>query len=125
MAVYLFNHSNCNRPFLEIVYLFLSQKKGNHPFFDVYCAAFICFTNCCHSLSLIAIRYHSLSLSVTRCQLFYHSLSLLVIRCTTHRHLLLLVVIRRNSLCHSLPLDAPLVCLCINEQVKREMTVDM
>ena len=62
--------------------------------------------NHCHLLSLVVICYYSLcyvlSLPVIHCQL----LSLVVIRCQS----LSLVVIR----CHSLSLNAPLVCLFIN-----------
>ena len=90
-AFYLFNQSNYSHPSLEVVYLFLSQKEWHHPFFEVYCAVFICFTICCHSLSLIAICCHSLPFVVP------------------------LVVICCHSLYHSLSLDVPLVCLFIND----------
>ena len=81
----------------------------------------------CHSfyrsLSLVAIRCHSLPFVVTRCttrrHLLYHSLSLVVSRCTTRCQLLSFVVTRCTTRCHSLSLDVPVVCLFINDHVKR------
>ena len=59
-------------------------------------------TTRCHSFSIVAIRYHSLSLIVNRCHLMYHSLSLVVplvvIRCHSLLFTVPLVVIRLNSL---------------------------
>ena len=74
------------------------------------------FDQNCHSLSLLVIRCHRLSLVVPlvviRChllyQLLYHWLSLVVP----------LVVIRCHSLYHSLSLDVPLVWLFINDPEK-------
>ena len=73
-AVYLFNHhSKCSHlsPWISVsVFVFYSD----HPFFEVYCIAFILLH---YLLSLILICCHSLSFLFTRC----HSLSLVVIRC--------------------------------------------
>ena len=103
-ASYLFNHSNCSHPSLEVsFFVFVIRKGGNHPFFEVHCAAFICCTTCFHSLSLV----------VTCCHSLYHSLSLVVIRCYSLYHSLSLVVIR----CHALSLDVQLVCLFINDRL--------
>ena len=71
--------------FLLVVPLFVTRCQSL-SFVVTRCAT------CCHSLSFIVICCHSLSFVVTRCQ----SLSLVVIRC------------------HSLSLNAPLVCLFIN-----------
>ena len=82
----------------------------------------------CHSLSFVVtilsfvvllvvthchLLYHSLSFVVTRC----HSLSLVVTRCHWMSFIVPLVVTGCHSLCHSLSLDAPLVCLLINDQL--------
>ena len=75
-----------------------------------------CCTTCCHSL------YHLLSFVVTRCHLLYHSLSLVVplvvIRCHSLYHSLSLVVPLVVTRCHSLSLVVPLVCLFINNQIR-------
>ena len=116
---YLFNHSNCSHPSIEVVvYLFLSLKGWQSPIVPLY--------HCCHSLSLIAICCHSLSLvasvAVTLCHSLYHSLSFVVICC----HSLSFVVTRCTTLCQSLPvvvtrchsfsLDVPLACIFINDR---------
>ena len=74
----------------------------------------------CYSL------YHFLSLAVNHCHLLslvvicYYSLCYLLSLAVIHCHLLSLVVIRYHSLslvvihCHPLSLNAPLVCLFIN-----------
>ena len=57
----------------------------------------------CHSLSLIVICCHSLtllSLVVTLCHSLYHSLSLVVIRCTTCCHLFSLILPLVVTHCH-------------------------
>ena len=105
-AVYLFNHSNCSHPSLEVVYLFLFY--GSHPFFEMWCVVFICCTTCCHLLSLIVICCVSLTFVFTR----YHSLSLvvtIVTGCTTR--------------CHSLVLNVPFVCLYINDPKKQSVAL--
>ena len=53
-------------------------------------------TTRCHSLSLVVIFFHSLSLVVTRCNSLY--------RCTTRCHSLSFVVPLVGTRCHSLPL---------------------
>ena len=90
----------------------------------------------CHRLSLVVTRCttccHSLSLAVTccttRCHSLYHLLSFIVTRCHLLYHSLSLVVTRCHSLslvvplvvtrCHSLSLVVPLVCLFINNQIR-------
>ena len=88
-------------PWSSSVSVFFHWKGGNHPFFEVYGAAFIRCTTC-HSLSLIAIRCHWLSLFVT-CY-------------TTHCHCLSLVAPLVVTHCHSLSLEVPLLCLFINDR---------
>ena len=69
-----------------------------------------------HSLSLVITRwitsYHLLPFLVTRCQSLYDSLSLVVIICHSLYHSLSLaaIVIHCNIRCHSLSLDVPLFC---------------
>ena len=104
------NHSHCSHPSLKVVvYLFLSLNWWQSSILRSVLCCFHSLYNYSHSLSLIAIRCHSLlSLVVTlslavprvviRCHSLYHSLSLVVIRC------------------HSLSLDVPLVCLFINDR---------
>ena len=86
-----------------------------------------------HSLSLLVIRCHWLSLAVTRCTTCCHLLSfvslslvvpLVVTLCTTCCHSLYhllslfvpLVVTLCTTCCNSLSLDVPLVCLFINDR---------
>ena len=78
-----------------------------------------------HSLSLLVIRCHWLSLAVTRCTTCCHllsfvSLSLVVPLVVTHRHSLSLfvplVVTLCTTCCNSLSLDVPLVCLFISDR---------
>ena len=113
MKVYLFNHSNCNHPSLEVVlYLFLSLKGWQSSILWSVLCCFYSLYRCYHSLSLIAIYRHLLSLVVTHCITFCstycHSLSLVVTCCTTRcrslYHSLSLVAIH----CDSLSLIAPL-----------------
>ena len=101
----LFNHSNCSHPSLEVVvYLFLSLKGWQSSILWSELCRFHSLYHYCHSLSLIAICSHSLSLVlslvVTLCHSLYHSLSLVVIRC----HSLSFVVTRCNTRFHSLSL---------------------
>ena len=83
-----------------------------------------------HSLSLVIIRYYSLSFVVTRCLSLYHSLSLVIIhcyslsfvvtRCLSLYHSLSLVIIRCHSLsfvvicCHSLSLVVHWLSLAVS-----------
>ena len=119
------------------MYLFLSLKGWQSSILWSVLCRFHSLSHCCHSLSLIAIYCHSLSLVVSLvvilCHSLYHSLSLIVIRChslsfvVTRCHSLSLVIIRCHSLyhslslvvicCHSLSLDVPLLCLFINDQI--------
>ena len=138
---YLFNHSNCSHPSLEVVlYLFLSLKgRQSSILWSVLCR-FHWLYHCCHSLSLIAIcchslllvllvltlyhlLHHSLSLVVIRCCSSYHSLSFVVTRFTTRCHSLSLVVPLVVIRCHSLSLDVPLVCLFINDPGKIQINL--
>ena len=68
-----------------------------------------------HSLSLVVIRYHSLSFVFTCC----YWLSLVVSRCTNRcqslYHSLLFVVTRCTTRFHSQSLNVLLVCLLIND----------
>ena len=66
--------------------------------FEVHCVVFIRCTPCCHSFSFFVTRCDFFSLVLIRC----HSLSFVFTSCTTR--------------CHSLSLDVPLVCLCINNR---------
>ena len=84
---------------------FYHRKDGKHPFFELYCAIFICCTTCCHSLSLVVICCHSLLPGVTRCITGCHLLSPVVPIIVIH--------------CHSLSLDVTLVCLFINDLIKK------
>ena len=86
-TAYLFSHSNCSHPSLEVVYLFCVYDS--HPFFEVHCVVFIHCTTSCRLLSLIVICCHLLSFVVSHC----HSLSLVK---------------------HSLSFIVPLVCLFLN-----------
>ena len=79
---YLFNHSNCSHPSLEVVYLFLFFY-GSHLFFEVYCIVFIRCTTCCHLMSLIVICCHSWSFVVSRRLSSSLVVPLVVTRCTT------------------------------------------
>ena len=101
--VYLFNHSSCSHPSLEVVvHLFLSLKWWQSSILWSVLCGFHSLYHCCRSLPLIAIRCHSLLLVVTLYHLLYHSLSFVftrfhslsfaVTRCTTRCHLLSLVV---------------------------------
>ena len=72
----------------------------------------------CHSFSLVVICCHSLSPGVTRCTSCCYS-SLSVICCTTRCHLLSPVVPIIVIHCHSLSLDVTLVCLFINDLIKK------
>ena len=117
--MYLYNHSSCSHPSLEVlVYLFLSLKGWQLSILWSVLWRFHSMYHCCHSLSLIAIYCHSMSLVVwlvvTLCHSLYHSLSLVVICCHSLYYSLSLVVIR----CHSLSLDVPLVCLFINDNIR-------
>ena len=73
----------------------------------------------CHSLSLVVICCHSLSPGVTRCTTRCHSLSIFVICCTTRCHLLSPVVPIIVIHCYSFSLDVTLVCLFINDLIKK------
>ena len=130
--VYLFNHSNCSNPSLEVVvYLFWSMKARQSSILWSVLCRFHSLYHCCHLLSLTAFCCHLLSLvvllAVTLCACF-HVLSFVVIRCHSLYHPLSLVVIRCHLLyyslslvviyCHSLSLDVPLVCLFINDRLK-------
>ena len=75
-AVYLFNHSNCSHPSLEVVYLFLCFIAAIHNLKCTVSFSFCCIT-CCHSFSFVAICCHFFSLVAIRC----HSLSFAVSRC--------------------------------------------
>ena len=136
-------HPNCSHPSFEVVvYLFLLLKVWQSFILWSALCCFHSFYHCCHSLALIVIFCHvlslvvslavtrctprcrSLSFVVTRCTTLCHSLSFVVTRCTTRCHSLPLVVplvTRCHSLslvvirCHSLSLDVPLVCLFIND----------
>ena len=128
--VYLFNHSNCSDPSLEVVvYLFfvIERMAIFHSLkytvlFSLVVPLLSLAVTHCHLLSLVVthcitrcdLLYHSLSLVVTRhllslvvisCHSLYHSLLLVVTRCTTRCHSLSLIVTR----CHSLSVVVPLV----------------
>ena len=84
-TVYLFNHSNCSHPSLEVVYLLLCFMAAIHslkctvPFSFVVPPAVICCHSLsfvvtrCHLFSLVAIRCNSLTLAVTRWHSMYQS----------------------------------------------------
>ena len=107
--VYLFNHSNCIHSSLEVVVCLFLSLKGWQSFilWSVLCR-FHSLYHCYHSLSLITICCHLLSLvaslAVTLCHSLYHSLSLVAIRCLSFYHSFSLAVIRCYSLYHSLSL---------------------
>ena len=88
-AVYLFNHSNCSHPSLEVEYLFLCFMAVIHSL------------NCTGPFSFVvppAVIYcHSLSFVVTRCHLF----SLVAIHCNSLWLVVTLVVTRWHSMYHS------------------------
>ena len=50
--------------YINVMHLFLLQKEGSQPLFEVYCVVFIRCTTviCCHLLSFVVTRCHSLSL---------------------------------------------------------------
>ena len=100
--VYLFNHSNCSNPSLEVVvYLFWSMKARQSSILWSVLCRFHSLYHCCHSLSLTAFCCHLLPLvvllAVTLCPCF-HALSFVVTRC----HSLSFVVTRYTTRCHSL-----------------------
>ena len=72
-------------------------------------------TTSCHSLSLVVTLYHSLSLVAIRCHSLYHSLSLVVPPALIRCHSLSFGVTRCTTHCHSLSLEVPLACLFIND----------
>ena len=107
--VYLFNHSNCSHPSLEVVvYLFLSLKGWQSSILWSILCRFHSLYHCCHSLSLIAICCHSLSLVVS----LVVTLSLVVPLVVTRYHSLSLVVPLVVTRCHLLSLVVPLVVTC-------------
>ena len=113
--VYLFNHSNCSNPSLEVVvYLFWSMKARQSSILWSVLCRFHSLYHCCHSLSLTAFCCHLLPLvvllAVTLCAFFTrcHSLSLVAIRC----HSLSLVIPPVVTRCHSLSLVVLLVVTC-------------
>ena len=81
------------------MYLFLSLKARQSSILWSVLCRFHSLYHCCHSLSLIAICCHSL----------HYLLPLFVTCCATR--------------CHSLSLDAPLVCLFINDQSRLPLSV--
>ena len=95
------------------MHLFLSLKGWQSFILWSVLCRFHSLYHCCHSLSLIAIYCHLLSLvvslAVTLCHSLHHSLSFVVIRCHSLYHSLSLVVIRCPSLYHSLSLVVPIV----------------
>ena len=99
-AVYLFNHSNCSHPSLEVVHLFLCFMAAIHSLKCTVSFSFVVppAVIFCHSLSFVVTRRHFFSLVAISC----HSLPFVVTRCTT----------RCNSLYHSLSLVVPLVVTC-------------
>ena len=103
MAVYLFNHSKCSHPSLEVVYLFLCFMAAIH---SSKCTVLFSFVVppaviCCHLFT----HRHLFLLVAIRC----HSLSFVVARCTTR--------------CHSLTLDIRLVCCFINDPKKQSVVL--
>ena len=108
-TAYLFNHSNCSHPSLEVVYLLLCFMAVIH---SLKCTVLLSFVEplavvCCHSLSFVVTRCHSLSLVVILCHSLYQSLSLvlpLVIACChSLYHSLSFLVPHVVIRCHSLP----------------------
>ena len=109
-TAYLFNHSNCSHPSLEVVYLLLCFKAVISSLKCTVSFSFVVPLNivCCHSLSFVVTRCHSLPLFVTCCTPHCHSLefvvSLVVIQCHSVirsqflYHLLLLVVTQCTTL---------------------------
>ena len=108
-----FNHSNCSHPSLEVVYLFLCFMafiqflKCTVSFSFVALLAVVC----CHSLSFVVTRRHSLPLVVILCHSLYHSLSLVATRCTARCHSLYHSLSFDVTLCHSLSIVVPLVVI--------------
>ena len=68
-AFYLFNHSTCSHPSLEVVHLFMSEKVWQSLILWSALCRFHSLHHC-HSLPLIAICCHSLSLDVPLVCLF-------------------------------------------------------
>ena len=87
------------------MHFFLSLKWWQSRIIWSVLCRFHSLYHCCHLLSLISIRCHSLSLVVPLV------VPLVVIRCHSLYHSLSLVLIR----CHSLSPDVPLVCRFLNE----------
>ena len=97
------------------MYLFLSLKERQSFVFRSALCCFHWMYHCCHSLSLIAICFYSLSLFVTCCTTRCHSLSLVVSLVVTPCNSLLLVAIRY----HLLSLNVPLCqCTTINQLLR-------
>ena len=97
--MYLSNHSNWSHPSLQVIgYLFLLLKRWQLSILWSVLCRFHSLYHCCHSLSLIVICYHVLSLAVSLaiilCHSLYHSLSF---------------VVTRTNLCHSLSHSLPFV----------------
>ena len=93
---------------LHIIFV-LKPKSLSFPCYHSLSFVFIRCTTCCHSLSFF----------ITRCINHYHLLSFVVTRCNSLLLIVLLIVTgcqccnRCSTRCHSLSLDAPLVCLFI------------
>ena len=106
------NHSHCSHPSLEVVvYLFVSLNWWQSSILRSVLCCFHSLYHYSHSLSLIAIRCHSLlSLVVTLCHSLYHTLSFVVTRCTTRYHPLSFVATR----CHSLLLVVIQCTTCLS-----------
>ena len=96
-------------------------QEPDWPFVSLWNLKSLCFI-CSHSFSFVvplpAIRCHSLSLVINCC----HSLLLVVTPChsfftrfITLCHSLSFVVTRCTTLCYSLSLNVPLVCLFMND----------
>ena len=108
--LFIYYHSNCSHPSLDVVYLFLCFMAVIH---SLKCTVSLSFfvplaVICCHSLSFVVTRCHSFSLVVILSYSLYHSLSLVAIRCTTCCHSLYHSLSFNVTLCHSLSIVVPL-----------------